>query len=56
MENIELTEGQIIWLHKDMSNSSQVEVISQTPKRHFTTVKADNFEWQVMTYRLSIQK
>jgi hypothetical protein len=49
----ELLRGQIVWLDIDMVNSGQVEVVRQTPLRKFTTVKSDNSEWDVMTYRLT---
>ena len=49
-----LTTGQLVELDKDFANSSMVEVVTQTPKRLYTRVKAQNgYEWDVMTYRLT---
>lgn len=50
-----LTTGQTVWLDKDLANSSRVEVVSQTPKRMFTTVTSNGEldTWEVMTYRLT---
>ena len=50
-----LTTGQTVWLDKDLANSSKVEVVSQTPKRMFTTVTSNGGldTWEVMTYRLT---
>lgn len=50
-----LTTGQTVWLDKDLANSSRVEVVSQTPKRMFTTVTSNGGvdTWEVMTYRLT---
>lgn len=35
-----LIAGQIVWLDKDFSNCSKVEVVEQTPMRLFTVVKS----------------
>lgn len=49
-----LTAGQSVRLDKDFRNSSIVEVVSQTPRRLYTRVKAPNgYEWDVMTNRLT---
>ena len=49
-----LTTRQLVELDKDFANSSMVEVVTQTPKRLYTRVKAPNgYEWDVMTYRLT---
>ena len=49
-----LTAGQLVELDKDFANSSTVEVVTQTPMRLYTRVKAPNgYEWDVMTYRLT---
>ena len=49
-----LTAGQSVMLDKDFRNSSIVEVVSQTPRRPYTRVKASNgYEWDVMTDRLT---
>ena len=49
-----LTTGQLVELDKDFANSSMVEVVTQTPMRLYTRVKAPNgYEWDVMTYRLT---
>ena len=49
-----LTAGQSVRLDKDFRNSSIVEVVSQTPRRIYTRVKAPNgYEWDVMTNRLT---
>lgn len=45
--------GEEVWLDKDLANSSKVIVISQTPKRLYTTVKGNESTWDVMTYRLT---
>ncbi len=45
--------GQLVRLDENFSNTSIVEVVSQTPNLLFTTVKSNGVEWQVMTYRLS---
>jgi WD40 repeat protein len=50
-----LTTGQRVVLDKDLGNTSEVTVISQTPKRLYTTITSNGVEsWDVMTYRLSI--
>ena len=51
-----LTTGQIVGLDTDLLNSSKAEVVSQTPKRMFTTIKSINEKhtWEVMTYRLTV--
>lgn len=48
-------KGEIVWLDFDLSNKSEVEVISQSPQLLFTLVKTPNgaTQWEVMTYRLS---
>lgn len=49
-----LTAGQLVELDKDFANSSIVEVVTQTPMRLYTRVKAPNgYEWDVMTDRLT---
>ena len=49
-----LTAGQLVELDKEFANSSIVEVVTQTPMRLYTRVKAPNgYEWDVMTYRLT---
>ena len=49
-----LTAGQSVRLDKDFRNSSMVEVVSQTPRRIYTRVKAPNgYEWDVMTNRFT---
>ena len=49
-----LTTGQLVELDKDFANSSIVEVVTQTPMRLYTRVKAPNgYVWEVMTYRLT---
>ena len=49
-----LAAGLKVRLDKDFRNSSIVEVVSQTPRRLYTRVKAPNgYEWDVMTNRLS---
>lgn len=47
--------NQLVYLDKDLSNSSIVQVISQSPNLLFTRVKSTNsdYEWNIMTYRLS---
>ncbi len=47
--------NQLVYLDKDLSNSSIVQVVLQSPKLLFTRVKSTNsdYEWDVMTYRLS---
>ena len=47
--------NQLAYLDKDLSNSSIVQVVLQSPKLLFTRVKSTNsdYEWDVMTYRLS---
>jgi hypothetical protein len=50
-----LNAGQLVELDKDFANSGIVEVVSQTPRRLYTRVKAPNgYEWDVMTNRLTI--
>ena len=50
-----LTTGQLVGLDKDLTNSSEVTVVRQTPKRLYTTVTSDGKnEWDVMTYRLTV--
>jgi hypothetical protein len=45
---------QLVWLDKDKPNRSQVEVVSQTPQKLYTTVTGDGvYEWTVMTVRLT---
>lgn len=46
-------KGEIVRLDAGFANTSIVEVVSQTPLLMYTTVKADNSEWQVHTHRLS---
>lgn len=53
-QNRLLAAGQLVCLDKGFTNQSIVEVVSQTPNRLFTTVKSDDVQWQVMTYRLSL--
>ena len=49
-----LTPGQLVELDKEFANSSIVEVVTQTPMRLYTRVKAPNgYEWDVMTDRLT---
>ena len=49
-----LTAGQLVELDKEFANSSIVEVVTQTPMRLYTRVKAPNgYEWDVMTDRLT---
>ena len=49
-----LTAGQLVELDKEFANSSIVEVVTQTPMRLYTRVKAPNgYEWDVMTNRLT---
>ena len=49
-----LTAGQLVELDKDFANSSTVEVVTQTPMRLYTRVKAPNgYDWDVMTNRLT---
>ncbi len=49
-----LTAGQSVRLDEGFRNSSIVEVVSQTPRRLYTRVKAPNgYEWDVMTNRLT---
>ena len=49
-----LTAGQLVELDKGFANSSIVEVVTQTPMRLYTRVKAPNgYEWDVMTDRLT---
>ena len=49
-----LTAGQLVELDKEFANSGIVEVVTQTPMRLYTRVKAPNgYEWDVMTYRLT---
>lgn len=49
-----LAAGLKVRLDKNFRNSSIVEVVSQTPRRLYTRVKAPNgYEWDVMTNRLS---
>ena len=49
-----LTTEQLVELDKEFANSSIVEVVTQTPMRLYTRVKAPNgYEWDVMTYRLT---
>ena len=50
-----LATGQTVWLDKDLADSIKVNVVSQTPKRMFTTVtRNDGLDtWEVMTYRLT---
>ena len=45
--------GETVWLDKDTSNSSEVNVISQTPLRLFTSVTDGANNWDVMTSRLT---
>lgn len=47
--------NQLVHLDKDLSNSSIVQVVLQSPKLLFTRVKSTNsdYEWDAMTYRLS---
>jgi len=48
--------GQKVTLDADFANTSTVTVLSQTPKRMFTTVTDGQSEWNVMTYRLTKTK
>lgn len=49
-----LTTEQLVELDKEFANSSIVEVVTQTPMRLYTRVKApDGYEWDVMTDRLT---
>ena len=49
-----LTAGQLVELDKEFANSSIVVVVTQTPMRLYTRVKAPNgYEWDVMTDRLT---
>ena len=48
-----LAAGQIVVLDKGCANSSEVSVVSQTPKRLLTTVSNGFYEWDVMTCRLT---
>ena len=57
--NKKFSKGEIVGLDKDLANSSEVEVVSQTPKRMYTTVTAIGggvVNWEVMTYRLTKRK
>jgi len=53
----EFIKGEQVILDKEFKNSSTVEVISQTPKKLYSRVKAvgqeDYDSWDVMTYRLT---
>ena len=50
-----LTTQQIVVLDKDRSNSSEVIVVKQTPKRLYTTVTVNGKDfWDVMTCRLTV--
>lgn len=46
-------KGSTVILDGDLSNSSEVEVVSQTPKRLFTSVRVGSRIWDVMTIRLT---
>lgn len=46
-------KGEKVRLDKGRINSIIVEVVDQTPKLMFTSVKSDDSQWDVMTYRLS---
>jgi hypothetical protein len=49
-----LFSGQIVRLDKDFANSNEVTVVSQTPKKLYTTVTVDGkYKWDVMTNRLT---
>ena len=48
-----LTPGQLVELDKEFANSI-VEVVTQTPTRLYTRVKAPNgYEWDVLTDKLT---
>lgn len=53
--NTVLCAGQIVWLDRDLSNHSKVEVVEQTPKKLFTVVRSldSGYTWNVMSYRLT---
>ena len=50
-----LAVGQLVMLDKDFKNASEVEVVYQSPKRLFTTIKdpQGSYKWDVMTNRLT---
>lgn len=50
-----LAVGQLVILDKDFNNASEVEVVYQSPKRLFTTIKdpQGSYTWDVMTNRLT---
>jgi hypothetical protein len=50
-----LAVGQLVMLDKDFNNASEVEVVYQSPKRLFTTIKdpQGSYAWDVMTNRLT---
>ena len=50
---VSFISGEIVYLDKDLSNSSKVKVVSQTSQKLFTTVEGGGVQWEVMTYRLS---
>jgi hypothetical protein len=46
-------KGEMVILDSDHNNSSEVEVVWQTPNNMFTKVKnKENYQWEVMTARL----
>ena len=49
----ELESGEVVILDRGFHNSIDVEVITQTSGKLFTTVKSGEQQWDVMTNRLT---